>query len=50
MMRILHSLRSINLHTKSSQRQYQTQITASHNLIVKVRMGEKGKKENSRDG
>jgi len=38
------------LRTKSGQRQCQTQTTASHNHIVKVWMGEKGKKENSRDG
>jgi hypothetical protein len=49
MTRILHCLRSINLRTKSGQRQYQTQITASHNHIVKARIGEKGKQENGRD-
>src|SRR5258708_9892108 len=37
MMRILHSLRFINLRTKSGQRQYQAQITSSHNLFGWVR-------------
>src|SRR5258708_4569992 len=37
MMRILHSLRFINLRTKSGQRQYQAQITSSHNQFGWVR-------------